>query len=258
MPSPLFDLTGRSIIVTGATRGLGYAIAEQLGLAGARVVVSSEVAQDVAAATASLRQAGVQAHGIPCDVADDAQLAALVQGAQAAFGGIHGLVCNAGITGRAGPMQDLQWDDYDRVMRINLRSIVALTNLALPVMADGGGGSVILMGSISALRGNGAIGAYALAKAGLAQLGRNLAVQWGPRNIRVNTIAPGLIRTAISEPLLADPAFRARRMQMTPLRRPGEPIEVAGAAVFLASPAAAFVTGHTLVVDGGTVITDGA
>jgi NAD(P)-dependent dehydrogenase (short-subunit alcohol dehydrogenase family) len=256
MPSPLFDLTGRSIVITGATRGLGYAIAEQMGLAGARVVVSAEVAVDVAAATRNLCAAGIEAHGITCDVADDAQLAALVQGARAAFGGIDGLVCNAGITGRAGPMEAVQWDDYERVMRLNLRSIVALTNLALPVMADGGGGSVILMGSISALRGNGAIGAYALAKAGLTQLARNLAVQWGPRNIRVNTIAPGLIRTALSEPLLADAAFRARRMQMTPLRRPGEAVEVAGAAVFLASAAASFVTGHTLVVDGGTVITD--
>jgi NAD(P)-dependent dehydrogenase (short-subunit alcohol dehydrogenase family) len=247
MPSTLFDLTGRSIVITGATRGLGYAIAEQMGLAGARVVVSAEVAVDVAAATRNLCAAGIEAHGITCDVADDAQLVALVQGARAAFGGIDGLVCNAGITGRAGPMEAVQWDDYERVMRVNLRSIVALTNLALPVMADGGGGSVILIGSISA---------YALAKAGLTQLARNLAVQWGPRNIRVNTIAPGLIRTALSEPLLADAAFRARRMQMTPLRRPGEAVEVAGAAVFLASAAASFVTGHTLVVDGGTVITD--
>ncbi len=239
MASKLFDLTGRSVVITGATRGLGYAIAEQMGLAGGRIVVSSEAPKDVAAATAALQRTGINAHGIH-------------------FGGIDVLVCNAGITGRPGRMQDLDFDDYDRVMRINLRSIVALANLALPVMAQSGGGSVIMMGSISAQRGNATIGAYALAKAALAQLARNLALQWGPRNIRVNTIAPGLIRTAISEPLLADPAFRARRMQMTPLRRPGEPIEVAGAAVFLASPASAFVTGQTLVVDGGTVITDGS
>jgi NAD(P)-dependent dehydrogenase (short-subunit alcohol dehydrogenase family) len=256
--SKLFDLTGRSVVITGATRGLGYAIAEQMGLAGGRIVVSSEAPKDVAAATAALQRTGINAHGIVCDVSDDAQLAALVQGAQTHFGGIDVLVCNAGITGRPGRMQDLDFDDYDRVMRINLRSIVALANLALPVMAQSGGGSVIMMGSISAQRGNATIGAYALAKAALAQLARNLALQWGPSNIRVNTIAPGLIRTAISEPLLADPAFRARRMQMTPLRRPGEPIEVAGAAVFLASPASAFVTGQTLVVDGGTVITDGS
>ncbi len=258
MASPLFDLTGRTAVITGATRGLGYAIAEQMGLAGAHIVVCSEIPADVAAATATLEQHGITAHGIPCDVADDAQLATLLQAAHARFGGIDTLVCNAGITGRPGRMQDMDFNDYDRVMRINLRSIVALTNLALPQMAQAGGGSVILMGSISALRGNAAIGAYALAKAALAQLGRNLAVQWGPSNIRVNTIAPGLIRTAISEPLLADPAWRARRMQLTPLRRPGEPIEIAGAAVFLASQAAAFITGQTLVVDGGTVITDGS
>jgi NAD(P)-dependent dehydrogenase (short-subunit alcohol dehydrogenase family) len=174
----------------------------------------------------------------------------LVEAARVTFGGIDVLVCNAGITGRPGPMHEVDFDDYERVMRINLRSIVVLTKLALPVMAASGGGSVIMLGSLSALRGNGAISSYALAKAALAQLTRNLAVQWGPKAIRVNTLSPGL--------LLANPAVRARRMQMTPLRRPGEPIEVAGAAVFLASAAASFVTGHNLVVDGGTVITDGS
>ncbi len=136
--------------------------------------------------------------------------------------------------------------------------MVTLTRLALPRIAERGGGAAVLMASISALRGNAAINAYAIAKAGVAQMARNLAVEWGPRNVRVNAISPGLIRTPLSEPLLDNAAFMARRMQMTPLRRAGEPQEIAGAALFLASAAGAFVTGHNLVVDGGTTITDGS
>jgi len=147
--------------------------------------------------------------------------------------------------------------DYDRVMALNLRSQVVLCNLALPHIAARGGGAAVLMASLSALRGNGAINAYALAKAGVAQLARNLAVEWGPRGVRVNALSPGLIRTPLSEPLLADERFMARRMAMTPLRRPGEVEEVAGAALFLASRAGGFVTGQNLVVDGGTLISDG-
>ena len=173
------------------------------------------------------------------------------------FGRLDILVCNAGITARAGPFATIDMDDYDRVMAVNLRSQVRLCNVALPHIAATGGGAAILVSSLSGLRGNGAINAYALAKAGVAQLARNLAVEWGPRNVRVNALSPGLIRTELSAPLLADDIFMARRMQMTPLRRPGEMEEVAGAAIFLADRAAAFVTGHNLVVDGGTLITDG-
>lgn len=248
-----FDLTGKCALVTGSTRGIGRAIAGTFISAGARVVVSSECAADTVRVAGELAQPG-----IVCDVADDAALAALVESTVQALGGLDILVCNAGITGRAGPFAQLDLDDYHRVMAINLRSQVVLANLALPHIAASGGGAAILMASISALRGNGTINAYALAKAGLAQLARNLAVEWGPRNVRVNAIAPGFIATELSRPLLDDSAFMDRRMQMTPLRRPGTPQEVAGAAHFLASDAGAFVTGQTLVVDGGTLITDGS
>jgi NAD(P)-dependent dehydrogenase (short-subunit alcohol dehydrogenase family) len=152
---------------------------------------------------------------------------------------------------------DVTPDDYQRVMSVNLDSIVRLCGLVIPHLKARGGGSIVLMSSIAGLRGNKALGPYALSKAALAQLARNLAVEFGPDNIRANAIAPGFIRTALAEPLLANEDFMARRMQNTPLRRPGEPEEVAGAALFLASPAGAFVTGQTLVVDGGTLITDG-
>lgn len=249
----MFDLSGKSAIVTGSTRGIGRAIAEGLIAQGARVVISSEDAEDTARVAAELGMPGQ-----PCDVTDDAALAALVDRAVAEFGGLDLLVCNAGITGRAGPFADLDMADYARVMAINLTSQVALCNLALPKIAERGGGAAVLVSSLSGLRGNGRINAYALAKAGVAQLARNLAVEWGPRGVRVNAISPGFIATELSAPLLADEAFMARRMAMTPLRRPGTPQEVAGAAVFLTSDAGAFVTGHNLVVDGGTLITDGS
>lgn len=249
----LFDLKGKCAIITGSTRGIGRAIAEAMIAAGARVVISSEDVDDTARVAKELGQPGIAA-----DVADDAALAALVASAVADLGGLDILVCNAGITGKPGPFAGIEMDNYDRVMAINLRSQVVLTGLAVPHIAAKGGGAVVLMGSISAQRGNGAINAYALSKAGVSQLARNLAVEWGPKNVRVNAIAPGFIATELSKPLLESEAFMARRMQMTPLRRPGKPEEVAGAAVFLASPAGAFTTGQTITVDGGTVVTDGS
>lgn len=249
----LFDLAGKAAIVTGSTRGIGRAVAEALIEAGARAVISSEDAADTARVAAELGMPGCA-----CDVSDDAALARLVDFALTQLGGLDLLVCNAGITGKAGPFAAIDMDDYARVMAINLRSQVVLTGLALPHMAARGGGSAVLVASIAGLRGNGRINAYALAKAGVAQLARNLAVEWGPMNVRVNALSPGFIATELAEPLLADEAFMARRMALTPLRRAGTAQEVAGAAVFLASPAGAFVTGHNLVVDGGTVITDGS
>lgn len=249
----LFDLSGRTAIITGSTRGIGKAVAQAMIAAGAQVMISSESEADTARVAAQLGQPGLAA-----DVTDDAALRRLVDGTISQLGGIDIIVCNAGITGTPGPFATMDMADYDRVMAINLRSQIMLANLALPHIAARGGGAVILMASLSALRGNGAINAYALAKAGLAQLARNLAVEWGPQGVRVNAIAPGFIRTELSAPLMADQAFMQRRMQMTPLRRAGEPQEVAGAAVFLAANAGGFVTGQTLVVDGGTLISDGS
>ena len=248
----LFDLSGKVAIVTGSSRGLGYAIAEAMLAHGATVIVSSENADDTAAAAAALG-----ATGITCDVSDDEAVKALVAETIARFGGIDILVSNAGIQG--GPAADpFDMTVFDRVIAINLRSMVVVTKHALPHMAGRAGASVILTASIAGLRGNARIDAYALAKAGVAQLARNIAVQWGPKGVRANAIAPGLIDTRLADHLKADKAFMERRMQMTPLRRMGEPHEVAGVAVFLAAPAGGFVNGQVIVADGGTVITDGS
>lgn len=245
----MFDLTGKVAIVTGSTRGIGRAIAQAFIAAGASVVVSSEneiETGDIAAM--------IGAHGIACDVTKPMALAALVHSTVEHFGGLDILICNAGITDSR---ERNTVEEFDRIMAVNLRSQVALTQLALPHL-EARKGNIILISSIGGIRGNAAINSYALAKAGVAQLARNIAVQWGPRGVRANSISPGLIKTELVAHLPKGAEFMQRRLQMTPLRRMGEVDEIAGAAVFLASAAGGFVNGHNLVVDGGTVITDGS
>lgn len=250
----LFDLTGRTALVTGATQGLGLAITQALASLGARLIVSD---RDVAACertAAELRRAGHEAMAISADLASAEAIDALCEAA----GPVDVLVCNAGVQGPAGPIASATDADWQQVMDINLRAAVRLSSRLIPGMAARGGGSVILMSSIAGLRGNRAIGLYGLSKAALAQLARNLAVEWGPHGVRVNAVSPGLVRTPLAAQLLADEAFMARRLQATPLRRVGEPHEIAGVVVMLASRAGGFVTGHNLVVDGGTTISDGS
>jgi len=256
MASSLFDLTGKVALVTGAHRGIGYAIAEEMGLAGAAVAICSNDAPGVAQAAEKLAAQGIRALGIACDVGVDADLDRLVAQTEAAFGPISVLVCNAGINPHFGPMATVTDAEYDATMRINLRSAVQLCNRVVPAMAERGDGVVILTSSLSGLRGNGKIGVYALTKAAIAQLARNLAVEYGPRNVRANAISPGLIHTEFSTPIMGNPEGLAKRLEKTPLRRVGHVREIAGTAVYLASAAGSFTTGHNLVVDGGTLIGD--
>lgn len=254
----LFDLQGQVVLVTGAAQGLGRAIAEACAAHGADLVLADRDEVTLADTARVLRGQGAEVLALTVDVADPAALQRLSDHAWDWRGRIDTLVCNAGIQGPAGPLADITEDDWQRVMDINLRSAVRLCNALAPRMAGQGGGSLVLMASLAALRGNRSIGLYGLSKAALAQLARNLAVEWGPHNLRANAIAPGLIRTPLADSLLADDAFMARRLQATPLRRIGEPHEIAGLAVLLASRAGAFITGQTLVVDGGTLISDGS
>lgn len=255
--SALFSLAGRNALVTGGTRGIGLSIAREYGRAGARVMLSSESAEDCAQAVARLAEEGIEAFAAPADLRDAHAVAGLAQQALAQFGRVDALVCNAGVAPHMGPLSSASEADWELTFTVNLRSALWLTSALLPTMAEAGGGSVVLMASIAGVRGNRGLGLYGLSKAGLAQLARNLAVEWGPANIRVNAISPGVIHTDFARPLTDDPERMQRRLALTPLRRVGRPEEVAALAVLLAAPGGAFISGQNLIVDGGTTIGDG-
>lgn len=255
--SNLFDLSGKVALVTGATRGIGLAIAEEMARQGAAVAISSNEEGACASVAMELRDAGFGAIGIPCDVSSRPQIEQLVARTVEAFKRIDIVVCNAGVAPHMGPIATATDADWDQTMTVNLRSALWLTSLVIPGMAERRDGAVIIVSSIAGLRGNKGIGLYGLSKAASAQLARNLAVEWGPSNVRVNAISPGLIRTEFARPLLDNEAIMERRLGLTPLRRAGTPQEIAGVAVMLASPAGAFITGQNVVVDGGTIIGDG-
>jgi NAD(P)-dependent dehydrogenase (short-subunit alcohol dehydrogenase family) len=254
----LFSLNGSVALVTGASGGLGQAIALAFARHGANLILSDRKGTSLHEIAATCRKLGVHIFTVEADLSEPAQVERLGLSAVEKFGRLDILVCNAGMQGPAGPLLAIDRADWDAVFQVNLASAHALAAKLVPGMALRGGGRVILLASIAALRGNKAIGLYGLTKAALTQMARNLAVEWGPSGVTVNAIAPGLIRTPLAESLISDEIFMARRLGMTPLRRVGEPHEVAAVAVMLASAGGAFMTGQTLVVDGGTLISDGA
>ncbi len=250
---PLFDLSGQVAVITGSSRGIGRAIAERMAEHGARVVVSSRKADACEAVAQAIRGRVGEALVAPCNISRKEELQGLVDATLARWGRIDALVCNAAVNPYFGPSAGIPDDAWDRIMASNIRSNHWLCNMALPGMAERGAGSVIVVSSIAGLRGSTSLGAYGISKAADLQLVRNLAVEWGPRGIRANCIAPGLVRTDFARALWEDPANLARRTRDTPLQRIGEPDEIAGAAVFLASAAGSFMTGQTIVIDGGVL-----
>lgn len=220
-------------------------------------MVSSENEAACRETAQELQAQGVEARFIPCDVRERNGLAALVAETVRQFGGLDAVVHAAGVAPHSGPMGDATEDEWRLTMQVNLEAAWHLSTLVREHLVARGGGSVTFVSSIAGVRGNRSLGVYGVSKAGLTQLARNLAVEWGPQNIRVNSIAPGLIRTAFARPMLERPEVMERRLSLTPLRRVGEAHEVAGVAVMLASPAGAFITGQNIVVDGGTTISDG-
>lgn len=256
-PRSLFGLNGQVAIVTGATSGLGLASAEALAASGARVAIAGLPDGDPGGVAETLRAKGLDVMGVECDVTDAAQLRSLVDTVVAAWGRIDTVFANAGAAmDEPGAEVENAIDRLDRMFDLHVRSVWRLAELTLPVMAEGGGGSFIVMASLSAVRGNRIIGGYGVTKAANAQLARNLAVQWGDRNIRANAIAPGVIATAFAAPITGDPQLTKARLAKTPLGRFGTVAEVAGAVVWLASPSGAFVSGQTIIIDGGTVTSD--
>lgn len=247
-------LEGKVAVVTGGSRGIGRAIAQRFGAAGAHVVIASRKRSACDELAAQIQSAGGRASSFACDVGRAEEVEALIGETVQDLGGLDVLVCNAAANPAMGPMAEVTDRQYDRIFDTNLRANFRLCNLAAPHLARAGGAGV-LVSSISGMTGSTTIGAYAMSKAALFQLNRNLALEWGPRNVRFNCVAPGLTRTDLGEIAIHTPEGQAL-IQRTPLGRVAEPEDIAEAVLFLASPAAAFITGQTLVVDGGITIAD--
>jgi NAD(P)-dependent dehydrogenase (short-subunit alcohol dehydrogenase family) len=252
----LFSLSGKVAVVTGSSRGIGRAIAERLAEHGAKVAISSrklEPCQQVADALNTKHGAG-SAIAVAANISSKDALQQLIDQTVQRLGPVDVLVCNAASNPYYGPMAGISDEQFRKILDNNIVANHWLINMVVPGMIERKGGSIIIVSSIGGLRGSGILGAYCISKAADLQLARNLAVEYGPHNIRVNCIAPGLIRTDFAKALWDNPELLAARSAETPLRRIGEPDEIAGAAVYLASSASSFMTGQALVVDGGVTI----
>jgi NAD(P)-dependent dehydrogenase (short-subunit alcohol dehydrogenase family) len=253
----LFDLTGKVAVITGSSRGIGKAIAEAMADAGAKVTISSRKpgpCQEVADAINAKHGEGT-AIAVPANISSKEDLQAMVDSTNKAFGKIDICVCNAASNPYYGPMSGIDDDAFAKILQNNIISNNWLIQMCAPQMRERKDGAVIIVSSIGGLRGSPIIGAYNISKAADFQLARNLATEFGVDNIRVNCIAPGLIKTDFAKALWDNPDTLKRSLSGTPLKRIGEPEEIAGAAVYLASKAGAYMTGQMMVVDGGATCT---
>ena len=252
----LFDLSGRVALITGSSRGIGRAIAERLAEHGARVVISSrkQDACDEVAAAINARHGAGRAIAVAASISRKGDLEALVERTMGAFGRIDVLVCNAASNPYYGPQMGISDEQFRKILDNNVLSNHWLVQLCVPQMLERGKGSVIIVSSIGGLRGSTTIGAYCISKAADMQMARNLAHEYGPKGVRVNCIAPGLIKTDFAKALWDNPDTLRRATEDVPLRRIGEADEIAGAAVYLASDASGFMTGQSLVIDGGRTV----
>ena len=251
----LFDLTGKVAVITGSSRGIGKAIAERMAQHGAKVTISSRKAGpcEEVAAEINARYPGA-AIAVPANISSKEDLQRLVDETRKAIGKVDIVVCNAASNPYYGPMAGIEDDQFRKILENNVIANHWLINMCIPEMKERGAGSVIIVSSIGGLRGSPVIGAYNVSKAADFQLARNLAHEYGPHGIRVNCIAPGLVKTDFAKALWSNPETLRRATDPVPLRRIGEPDEIAGAAVYLASDAGSFMTGQALVVDGGATI----
>lgn len=255
----LFDLTGKVAVITGSSRGIGKAIAFAMAEQGARVVISSRKQQACDATAAEINALYPNAAiAVAANISSKQDLQNLVDRSVKEFEQVNILVCNAATNPYYGPMSGIEDDQFRKILENNVIANHWLIQMVSPAMIERRDGAIIIISSIGGLAGSAVIGGYNISKAADMQLARNLAVEFGPSGVRVNCIAPGLIRTDFARALWEDPETLAAMTRPAPLRRIGEPIEIAGAAVFLAAPASKFVTGQTLIVDGGVTIATGA
>jgi NAD(P)-dependent dehydrogenase (short-subunit alcohol dehydrogenase family) len=251
MKNTPFDLTGKVAVVTGSSRGIGRSSAELLARLGAKVVISSRKVDGCEEVAQGIRKAGGDAYVIPCNISRREEVEVLIKGATLHYGRIDILVCNAAVNPYYGPLLDIKDEAFDTIMNANVKSNLWLCSLVIPQMAERGKGSVVIISSIGGLRGSTVIGAYGISKAADFALCRSLAGEWGPKGVRINCVAPGLVKTDFARALWEDEELLKRRCATTPLRRIGEPDEIAGAVAYLGSDASSFMTGQTIVVDGG-------
>jgi NAD(P)-dependent dehydrogenase (short-subunit alcohol dehydrogenase family) len=249
-----FDLRGQVAVITGSSKGIGRAAAEIMAALGAKVVISSRKADACEDVAAGIRKAGGEAITIACNISRKDEIAGLVKGTIETWGKIDTLVCNAAVNPYFGPLAGISDDAFDKIMSSNIKSNLWLCNLALPHMVEQGGGSVVIVSSIGGLRGSAQLGAYGISKAADMQLTRSLAVEWSPKGVRINCVAPGLVRTDFARALWEDPERLKRTVATAPLRRIGEPNEIGGVIAFLASKASSFMTGTVVIADGGVTI----
>jgi NAD(P)-dependent dehydrogenase (short-subunit alcohol dehydrogenase family) len=255
----LFDISGRVAIVTGSSRGIGRAVAEHLAKHGAKVVISSrklDACTPVAEAINEARGPGT-AMAIAANISSKDDLANLVTRTRESFGKIDILVCNAATNVHMGSMKTLTDEQFRKILDNNILSNHWLVQLVAPEMIARRDGAIVIVSSVGGLKGSAVLGAYSISKAADMQLTRNMAVELGPHNVRINCVAPGLIKTDFAKALWQNPTIAKAYEQATPLRRLGETDDVAGAVVFLSSPAGRFITGQTLVIDGGATIGGG-
>ena len=251
-----FDLTGKVAVITGSSRGIGRAIAEGLAAQGARVVISSrkqDACEEVAAAINAEHGQG-SAVAIAASISEKAQLENLFAQTRERLGPVDILVCNAASNPHYGSMDGISDEQFRKVLDNNILSNHWLIQLALPAMREKGDGAILVISSIGGLRASTTIGAYCVSKAADFQLVRNYAAENGKHGIRVNGIAPGLVKTDFAKALWDDPQALAATEKKLAMRRIGEPEDIAGAAIYLSSPAARWTTGQTIVVDGGAMI----
>ena len=252
--NPLFNLKGKTAIITGSSRGIGKAIAIRMAQYGAKVMISSRKIDACNQVVDEIKALGGEAFAQECNIASKEALQKLCDVSYKKLGKVDILVLNAASNPYYGPLAKITDEAFDKVMNNNVKSNLWLSNMVLPKMAETGGGKAIVISSIAGIKGSDVLGAYSISKTADLGLVRSLAVEWGPKNITVNALCPGIIKTDFAKALWDNPEILESVEKNAPLKRIGTPDEVAGAAILLASSSGSFITGQKIVMDGGVTI----